>query len=273
MTLLTIALFLLLATSQAEAQTGVAVAVEGNAIKNQRTPLKVQDGLVRNDTIDTADKSLARLLLNGKATLTVKELSRFTITEEQNRAVINLSSGAILLSVARHLMAPGEEIQVRTPRAVAAVKGSTLYVETGAILTTMLQAFGESAIDCLTPLRNCPPTLTPATGLDVTQAGSRAYGIDVQRLSIVAATFRMRKAIRTENRDAALKAAAEEAEKESIEIASTSTQWRSITPALPAQPGVVPHIVKPTENRPDPEPKPKPDRDHRRRRHYPRGYH
>src|SRR5262245_39524694 len=72
--------------------SGVVTGVQGQAQLTRSTfaapaPLRVQDGIVIRDIIDTREKSLARILFGGKAAVTVRELSRFEVREE------NLPSG------------------------------------------------------------------------------------------------------------------------------------------------------------------------------------
>ena len=81
------------------------------------------------DTVTTGDKSLARMLLGGKAVVTVRERSTVTITEVPGRSTIDLDSGKFALAVAREKMRPGEEIQIRTPNAIAGVRGTVVVTE------------------------------------------------------------------------------------------------------------------------------------------------
>ncbi|HEV8226201.1 MAG TPA: FecR domain-containing protein, partial [Methylomirabilota bacterium] len=60
---------------------------------------------------------------------TVRELSVLTITEDLGRTTINLESGKIAVSVAKQRMQPGEKLEVHTPNAVAAVRGTVFVVE------------------------------------------------------------------------------------------------------------------------------------------------
>jgi len=142
--------------------SGVVTGVQGQAQLTRPTvaapaPLRVRDGVVIRDVIDTREKSLARILFGGKATVTVKELSRFEVREENipgggTRSTIELNSGAALVSVARQLMEPGDEVHIRTPNAVAAVRGSAIYVEAEDIFS---QITGSSVLNCVAP-RVCP---------------------------------------------------------------------------------------------------------------------
>ena len=60
---------------------GVVTALTGQAgLKRPQAPetsLKLRDNLFVRDVVDTQKESLARILLMGKSTVTVRELSRF----------------------------------------------------------------------------------------------------------------------------------------------------------------------------------------------------
>jgi hypothetical protein len=126
-----------LAPSRAQAQeqrAGVVTTLEGNATVTRVTarqplPLRFRDDVFVNDRIVTGDQSLARMLLGGKAVVTVRERSALTITEVPGKSTITLDSGKIALNVGREKMKPGEEIEVRTPNAVAGVRGTVFITE------------------------------------------------------------------------------------------------------------------------------------------------
>ncbi len=113
---------------------GVVTALKGKAQLTRaatQTALRFKDDLNLRDLIDTQERSLARVLFGGKSTVTVRELSRLEVREEllpggATRTIHDLSSGSILVNVARSLMRRGDEVQIRTPNAVAAVRGSTI---------------------------------------------------------------------------------------------------------------------------------------------------
>jgi hypothetical protein len=98
-------------------------------------PLRFKDGIFGADTIRTAERSFVRMLLERKALLTVRELSVLRITEDATQATIDLKAGGIAFSVARPRLRPGETVLVRTPNAVAAVRGTTIVVETQGAVT------------------------------------------------------------------------------------------------------------------------------------------
>jgi hypothetical protein len=89
----------------------------------------MRDDVFMQDRISTKERSLVHVLMGGKALLTVRELSVLTITEEGGRATVDLQSGKVGLAVVRQRMKPGEIIEIRTPHAVAAVRGTVLVVE------------------------------------------------------------------------------------------------------------------------------------------------
>ncbi|RMH03452.1 MAG: hypothetical protein D6704_12610, partial [Nitrospirae bacterium] len=92
-------------------------------------PIKFRDRVYLHDKIRTGERSFVRVLFGRKALVTVGELSVLTITEDITHASVNLQSGIIGLSVARRRMAPGEFIEVRTPHAVATIRGTKVIAE------------------------------------------------------------------------------------------------------------------------------------------------
>jgi hypothetical protein len=130
-------LLLLITPAAAEAQAvkaGIVTTAEGHVaarrvVLPQPVPLKFKDDVFLEDTITTGDRSLARLLLGGKAVVTVRERSALTITEVPGRSTVALGAGKIGMAVARDRMRPGEVIDIRTPNAIVAVRGTVLVVE------------------------------------------------------------------------------------------------------------------------------------------------
>jgi hypothetical protein len=131
-------LALLLFPSLAPAQTGqglgIVSTISGQATVSrvsltQPQPLRFKDSVFDRDRISTAENSTVRVLMGGKALVTVRELSVLTITEELNRSTVDLQSGKIALGVLQQKMRPGEAIEVRTHNAVAAVRGTVIVVE------------------------------------------------------------------------------------------------------------------------------------------------
>jgi len=179
-------LFIPALLSAQQQPSGVVTAVQGQAQLTRSTTaapsaLRVKDGVIIRDVIDTKEKSLARILFGGKATVTVRELSRFEVREESlpgggTRSTIELNSGAVLVNVARQLMGPRDEVHIRTPNAVAAVRGSTTFAEVlQASLSAFTQLFGSSMLLCLPPLV-CPEVPLPEN----TNATATGTGANVQ---------------------------------------------------------------------------------------------
>lgn len=133
--LLTGAAALLLASSTlAQERVGVVTNVEGvvtvaRATLPEPKPLHFKEDLFLRDRITTGERSIVRVLLGGKATVTARERSVLTITEVPGLATINLGAGRIAVAVAKGLMKPGEVIQIRTPNAVTAIRGTVVIAE------------------------------------------------------------------------------------------------------------------------------------------------
>ncbi len=112
---------------------GVVTTLSGQAsvvrATADRAPLKFKDDVFLRDKISTGQQSVAKLLLGGKALVTVRELSTLTVTEEAGRSTVDLETGKVAVGVARQRMQPGEVVEIRTPNAIAAVRGTVVVVE------------------------------------------------------------------------------------------------------------------------------------------------
>lgn len=126
------------AAAETAKTAGQVMAVAGpvNVTRAEVPPhqLKFRDNLYWRDVVEARRDGIARVLLGGKATVTVRELTRLELREEKRvegvRYVADLVSGRIRASVARMLMRPGEQVEVRTRNAVASVRGTDFVVET-----------------------------------------------------------------------------------------------------------------------------------------------
>jgi len=114
-------------------KAGVVTALEGHVTVTRVTlapqPLKFKDDLFVDDKVTTGDQSIARMLLGGKAVVTVHERSTLTITEVPGKATIDLQAGKIALVVAKDKMRPGESIELRAANAVAGIRGTVVVAE------------------------------------------------------------------------------------------------------------------------------------------------
>jgi hypothetical protein len=115
-------------------RVGVVTNVEGVAIASRITPpqtqqLRFKDDVYLHDRITTGEHSFVRVLLGGKATVTARERSVLTITETPNLSTIALEAGRISVAVSKGLMKPGEAIEIKTPNAVTAIRGTVVVAE------------------------------------------------------------------------------------------------------------------------------------------------
>ena len=113
---------------------GVVTSLTGQATVARAStaapvPLHFKDGVFARDRIETRQDSVVRVLLGGKALVTIREFSVFTVTEDAGRAQVDLQQGRLALGVARSQLRPGESIEIRTPNAVAAVRGSEVVAD------------------------------------------------------------------------------------------------------------------------------------------------
>ena len=116
------------------AKAGVVTTLQGTATVARTTapqlaPLKFKDDVFIQDHIVTGESSIVRILLGGKAVVTVRERSALTIHETPTTSTIELGSGKIALAVAKDRMKPGESVQIKTPNAMAGVRGTVVIAE------------------------------------------------------------------------------------------------------------------------------------------------
>src|SRR5437867_907620 len=130
-------------------KAGVVTTLEGNvtathaSAPQQPVPLKFKDDILVQDRITTGSESLARMLLGGKAVVTVRERSVLTITEVPGKATIDLSAGKIAVAVAKDKMRPDESIEIRAANAVAGIRGTVIVAE---VSSTSAQAAARGGV-------------------------------------------------------------------------------------------------------------------------------
>ena len=115
-------------------RAGIITAVYGTATVTRASlgaprPLKFRDDVRVRDRITTGEESLARILLGGKAVVTVRERSIVTITDSPSVSTVDVETGAVALAVAKERMRAGESIELRTPNAVAGIRGTVVVAE------------------------------------------------------------------------------------------------------------------------------------------------
>ncbi len=109
--------------------TVLGTATVARASLSQPVPLKFKDDVFAQDRVSTGDDSVARILLGGRAIVTVRERSSLTITEVPHVSTIDVGVGRAAIAVAKERMKPGETIEIRTPNAVAGIRGTIVVVE------------------------------------------------------------------------------------------------------------------------------------------------
>ena len=118
----------------AQQRAGVITTLEGDvtvmrASLSEPTALKFKDDIFVKDRIATGTNAVARILLGGRAVVTVREHSVVTITELPGTSTIDVVAGRAAVAVAREKMRPGDLVEVKTPNAVAGIRGTVIVAE------------------------------------------------------------------------------------------------------------------------------------------------
>ena len=100
-----------------------------------REALRFRDDVFFRDVIDTERDSGAKLLLRGRSVFTVRELSRVELVEGvvpaeagRTRSIVHVLDGAVRALVQRDVL-PHHELEIHTPNAASAIRGTELIVE------------------------------------------------------------------------------------------------------------------------------------------------
>ena len=123
--------------ARADAQTvraGIVTTMNGTATVARVSlarpaVLNFKDDVYVQDRITTEKDALVRVLLGGKAMLTIRERTVVTITERPGASTVAVGSGRVAVSVIKSKMRPGEVVEVTTPNAVAAIRGTVIVAE------------------------------------------------------------------------------------------------------------------------------------------------
>jgi hypothetical protein len=125
----------------AQERVGVATTVVGpvtvTRVAAAPTPLKFKDDVLLNDRVATGEQAFARMLLGGKAIVTVRERSIVTITEVPGLSTIDVVSGRISVAVDKSRMRPGELVEIKTPNAVSGIRGTIVVAEVSGGVSTI----------------------------------------------------------------------------------------------------------------------------------------
>src|SRR5690242_15466539 len=121
--------------SSEDFRVGVVTNLQGTAsvaraALTEPRALKFRDSVYLRDEIRTGDDSRAQILLGGKALLTVREHSLVRITQVPGRvSTVTVASGRMHINVNHDRMRPGESVEVVTPNATAAIRGTIVVAE------------------------------------------------------------------------------------------------------------------------------------------------
>jgi hypothetical protein len=125
----------------AQERVGVATTVVGpvtvTRVAASPTPLKFKDDVFLNDRVATGQQAFARMLLGGKATVTVREHSVVTITEVPGLSTIDVVTGRVSVAVDKSRMRPGELVEIKTPNAVSGIRGTIVVAEVSGGVSTI----------------------------------------------------------------------------------------------------------------------------------------
>jgi len=164
----------------AEPQVGVVAMLLGTAMVTRAAlpgpaPLRFKDDVLLRDRITTAEKSAVRVLLGGKATVTAREMSVLTITEVPGTSTVFLTTGRTAVAVSKARMKPGETLEIKTPNAVTAVRGTFVIAEVSPGRSTITIVRGLVEVTKLDPATGRPAGPAVKVGalerLIVTDAG------------------------------------------------------------------------------------------------------
>jgi hypothetical protein len=156
------------APALAQEKVGVVTTVVGPVTVARASlppePLKFKDDVFVRDLVTTGEDAITRILLGGKVIITARERSTLTITETPGLSTIHLTAGRIAVAVERARMKPGERVDIRTPNAVAGVRGTVLIVEAAPSLSTVTVLRGLVHVTRLNSVTGIPVGRYTAVG-------------------------------------------------------------------------------------------------------------
>src|SRR5207245_2266996 len=164
------------ASAQAQPVGAIAALVgQGTVIHAAgvgRARAKIRDEIFVRDRIETAEQSVIRVLMGGRITVTIRERSIVTITDDPMRSRVDLQSGKLAFKVHEGGLRAGEVAEILTPNAVTAIRGSLVIAQvTGDDSdVTVLEAHKPITI---APPANPTPTTRLPIGHTVRVSGPR----------------------------------------------------------------------------------------------------
>jgi hypothetical protein len=100
-----------------------------HAAAAQPVPAKIRDAVYVRDRIETAERSVIRVLMGGRITVTIRERSVVIIIQDPMRPRVDLESGKLALKVHEGGLRAGEVAEILTPNAVTGIRGSLVIAE------------------------------------------------------------------------------------------------------------------------------------------------
>jgi len=178
-TVASVLLFVLLGAvpvAHAQSRVGVVTTLQGPATVArvsipEPAPLKFRDDVFLYDRIATGEDAFARILLGGKALVTLRERSTLHLTEVPGTSPVELGAGNAAVAVVKEKMKPGESVEIRTPNAVAAIRGTVVIAEYDQGVSTFTVIRGIVDVMRLDPVTRrvigAPVRLNPLQRLDI----------------------------------------------------------------------------------------------------------
>ena len=161
--------------------TGVITLLQGpvtvtRASAHEPAPLQLRDGVFADEQIRTGENGFARILLGGKAIVTMQERSNLQIAEDLGTSTLTMGEGRIAVAVARELTKTGELIEILTPTALASSRGAvvvvgvakdvtTFTVVRGLVDVTRIESLSRRPVGPRVMLRGNQQAAVPAKGL------------------------------------------------------------------------------------------------------------
>ena len=99
--------------------------------------------LIYGDTVKTGAGALAHVMIGDDDAVLVRENSVFTLQGEPEKILLNFKIGEFLIGL-RKKLEKGQSFRVRTPSAVAAVRGTLFWGKTDTAKTTTFAGFGHA---------------------------------------------------------------------------------------------------------------------------------
>jgi hypothetical protein len=171
--------------SAAEDEAGSVIALRGRAAIDRSGKIldaKVRDHVLLQDIVSTFEASRVKLLFRDDSVLTLGEKSRVAVKEyvqgkeKGNKAIFNLIDGKMRSVVGK------SGLEVRTPTAVAAARGTVILFETGLVngrkFTIILAYEGEVGLQSIDP--KIPGSAVLAPGMMLTVVEGEPFGTPVQ---------------------------------------------------------------------------------------------